>query len=1176
MSSTMFVVARKTQHMIGRSEEMNKLEAAITSPGDDTRVVVIKEAGTNDDSDGRSEQIYRDGGIGKTRLLEEVLRRGGHPNMPSQQDDLFKAEQPFVISDLLDFTNIQMHTFPFFIEALRQALATFDSRLDFAEYDRARANYERSRDELRGYRAIEQARQLAEDAFFADYAQIAKTRRLVWVLDTAEQLSFTGSEWLLDQEILTQEDLILSTQRRLLALLTEEQFPNTTILMAGRSQTSKPFFEQLEQEAGQHYQFDEIPLENFTRQETREYLTDLVDHPPSSLPDDVTDRLKVIADEGSDQADVLWLYTGGQPVRLALYVDILAEGKKDPKALQDDFTQAQAKVGWNQIGGDSEEEKIKNLQKDPDYQILQLEIEGEFINLLFARTGDLQSQILRKLVQAKRPLNKHQLHFLLNAPPGETMEEKWLSDENGEDLAQIQATMTSMQPLSFVKVTQDGRLFLQDEMYRIYDEFAAANEIFLIDEIDQRQDLYRKLLAFTRYDLNRLQAQKAKYRTDDEKNWRWETPGRALSIRVPRLTDHDNKVRANLNRQLRRTGLDRLHYELRLDPIRALNDIYLDVTEERGFAHDWEGYAQIQAEVRRFLSDDLVPNFIPDSLLEHFSQRSLLWEALQRTAKQLEVAGWIKRFALAGGEKYQRAIDFNEQVEKLITTLPGETSQTLGWTLRHTFSKGERTTWTEFACIHIGKDISGALTRLRQAISDMEQLLTKEGLPELGEAGFIDHPAENRLRRIIGVAFSTLGLGYAYYGQYREAAKADAEALAHFRKTNFLVQKAVTLNNLSRVLSEIGRTTRSVRICLDGLELKQAIGDEGPIAISHNTLALIYNNNLQPEKAWPEAAKAVVYFKKLEDQRGLGLSLLQLGEALRRLAFSNQTLLDLPEQILGEAKEATKDALDIFSDSPEGMRYIEAEIEMGSLFRDLMRFQQDKENTTEDSWRDDHDNAIAMFKDAVDLSTKKDLPPHKLDAQVNLAWTYYYAGAAASAEEMYMQILDELKDEPFILKADQPPPIPDEIDKTYAFYHLGKLFAVKGRVELDRFVQFVDIIKQEHPEGSPEERVELVKQRPDALQSLQNAAEAFVLALGHAYLFSPRSPGIGVAFDQLYGYLKKFNIQELELFYRHQHEARIKYRVDEIQSEKLANIDIFMEQSFGASLFTGLEEDDNA
>ena len=84
-----------------------------------------------------------------------------------------------------------------------------------------------------------------------------------------------------------------------------------------------------------------------------------------------------------------------------------------------------------------------------------------------------------------------------------------------------------------------------------------------------------------------------------------------------------------------------------------------------------------------------------------------------------------------------------------------------------------------------------------------------------------------------------------------------------------------------------------------------------PIAFSHNTLALIYNDRNRPEDAWPEAAKAVAYFRRAEEPRGLGLALVQLGEALRRIAGQARYKRVLPadaDSIYSAAEEVLKEA----------------------------------------------------------------------------------------------------------------------------------------------------------------------------------------------------------------------------------------------------------------------------
>ena len=51
-------------------------------------------------------------------------------------------------------------------------------------------------------------------------------------------------------------------------------------------------------------------------------------------------------------------YTGGQPVRLALYSDMLIEGGVPPQPLQDTWAEAQARVGIHLAGGEVDEDTL--------------------------------------------------------------------------------------------------------------------------------------------------------------------------------------------------------------------------------------------------------------------------------------------------------------------------------------------------------------------------------------------------------------------------------------------------------------------------------------------------------------------------------------------------------------------------------------------------------------------------------------------------------------------------------------------------------------------------------------------------------------------------------------------------------------------------------------------------
>ncbi|MBK8933324.1 MAG: hypothetical protein IPM76_13595 [Chloroflexi bacterium] len=111
-----------------------------------------------------------------------------------------------------------------------------------------------------------------------------------------------------------------------------------------------------------------------------------------------------------------------------------------------------------------------------------------------------------------------------------------------------------------------------------------------------------------------------------------------------------------------------------------------------------------------------------------------------------------------------------------------------------------------------------------------------------------------------------------------------------------------------------------------------------PIALSYNTLALIYNDIRQPQEALDASIRALAVAQYVQDPRTIGLSLLQVGEALRRIAI-NPILLTAQESIedvYREGERALQQAYEIFTDpqspvSGERVRRIEAAIELGSL-----------------------------------------------------------------------------------------------------------------------------------------------------------------------------------------------------------------------------------------------------
>lgn len=1132
MTAPAFAAAQQTSRMINREKQLAQVERAICDPGDDTRVVIIESAG----------------GLGKTRLLSESLWRAGNPNIFPLRGDPPPGEtwaEGVIASDLLDFTEVRLQAIEDFIERLREAFNWHEEAV-FPNYDAARSAYRRRRKDQVDYNAIKTAAAAADEAFFKDYRAIAQSRRLVWGLDTAEQLSSGGAPWL--RELLTSDDLDFSTREQILRLLQAGNLPNTTILLAGRP-GARDFYDELKQAAPGHFSLTEIKLDVFKPEDTALYLKQLAaDYQTyatqAGYDPSIADALTAIAD-AEDRVKVLHQYTGGRPVLLALFTDVLAEGKEEPAPLQDQPEEAEARL------------KVHTLEQ------VQFEIEETFINLIFARTGDIRSRILTALVRARRGLDAARLHFILGSKPEEAIETwPWQGDpalKREIEQALAKDNPQSLRHLSFVKRGFGERLILQDELYRIYDKHMAQEATARQDETQARTALYRQLYAFAEAEIAQLKQERRQNRAEDEASLRWESPARALSKTFRYLGREEEDRRIELEEQLFEAELERLHYKLRLDPEGGINDAYLDLAELYGRAGELNADVLAQVEAWRFIhyneEEEYWRTFIEVS--------PETWPVLELLVKADEPTRWIKRFL--NRKLWLRGVDFADQVEQAIQMQP----EPLRSTLNQPIFRSDRICWREYCQTYLSQDIPDNIKTLKKLAEDMEPRLAG-GFRQHGEFGLQPDTTENRLRRGIGLIYNSLGYSYTTLGYYREASRAYTESLRYLRDTGFPTNEAITRNNLSRVLSELGVITRAVRICRDALVLRDELGYENPIAASHSTLALIYNNGLQPENAWFEAAKAVAYFRKLGDERGLGLALHHLGEALRRLATFSIWRLDSPEQLFETATEAISEAVRLFDGLNEPMRRIEVGIEQGCLFRNYMYYLKQQPRTHHNGQLDRRvkqyrDRAVNTLKRALALAQELGYPRHQFDAQVDLAWTYYYAGETEAAKTTFqdslvlaLELVDN--DQSCLLRAEAKPPLPAKAEP-YIFMLLGKAWAVQGRIFMDQFVQRQKKIREEIPDRQA--RVAAIHNDPAAQEALQAAAEAFVLALGYNKLYSIRSPYISVVFDTLYDYLKKFNRTELHDFYRYQRLAKEKYKVDEIESVDLTDVEIFLDQSFG-------------
>lgn len=1146
MVEQLFAAAQRTSVIISRTKELEQIRDAIYRPGNELRIVLLKA----------------EGGLGKSRLVEEVLWRAGNRKMreemgsiPPDHPEWDWSHPDAVIADLIDLDDIRLHTRGYFMRQVRQALRP--AELDFTVYDAEDSRQRRLQLQQADYRTMQEAAEKAGAQFLTDYQANAQNQRIVLALDTAERLAVATSQWLLDRELLTPNELTFTTQNWLAERIKKAELPNTTLIISGRGGEGKQFFEEMEKAiSSKPCKVVRIDLKDFDLEETRRYFEILAQDWKKRARDSTQAQNiartfeELVKDQ--ERLEVLWLYTGGQPVRLSLYADLIVEGRTIPARLDDSLEQAHARV------------QISEMRDQARF-----EIEDEFITLLFGHPTDLRSQILQALVRAPLGLDAEQLHFVFDAPL-KTKPQDWKPDSMRLD--EIKSTLQSMRLLSLAKPRvrrKDGsvsRLGLQDEIYRIYAEHMAAADQNRKDEHAARKDLYAKLRDWAEWRQEEWEKKRREFQEEDERNLHFNSPANALAVRFRLAPESEQEERVEIVETIRDWELESLHYRLLHDPY-AVNDAYFDLAEERWLANDEEGDAITQAVMWRVIFDKYASRFFelpPRPVAQQRGETSL--QVLQRAVVQESVSRWIARFVLR--KQYERAVQFYNDVEKAIEKLENP-HEKHSW--QHTFAHADRLGWYEYTKILIGRETKGAVEQLERAIKDCRQLLKCDEntlvFPERGENGFKGHPAAIRLTRLIARRLNWLGYGYTQLGLVGPANKTYREALWYMRGTGFEAQRATTINNLSRALSDMGRQ-RARRLCLDGLALRKEQGAEIPIAYSWNTLALIDNDWIRPDLAWIEATTALAYFRRANDPRGLGLALNQLGEALRRLAYQmykRQVLVTAsPEDIFEEAERALQESIELFTNSPaasELVRRIEAYIEMGCIQRDRIQII-DREKYPEQIRRRQRD-ALYYYNEAIKLAREIKLARLELDARVNSGWLYYYARDLAKAEEIAQEILadSDLLPKNCFLRENQMPP-QAERDDAYVYYQLGKLTHLRARVAMDHFIERVKEIEKDYPDN-PEQRRQTVHDDAQAQAHLKHAAEHYVLASGYAQLFSVRSVSLSIIWDAMYDYTKKFNRTELEDFHNYVREAREKYRVKEIKPFNPADADEFLRACFG-------------
>jgi tetratricopeptide (TPR) repeat protein len=461
-------------------------------------------------------------------------------------------------------------------------------------------------------------------------------------------------------------------------------------------------------------------------------------------------------------------------------------------------------------------------------------------------------------------------------------------------------------------------------------------------------------------------------------------------------------------------------------------------------------------------------------------------------------AGWVKRFVSRG--EYHKAIEVGEFVRKT----PNGFCQ--GNLLSSELARADLNVYFAQALIYAGQT-SEAVMILENIISKLEGESKPEEIARQGDP----HQFEGwRRNLVLGRAHNNLG--YAIWqgkSQYRRAIRHLRPAIPYFRASDLLEEYANTLDNIGRIYALLYEKEKAESMLDDSLALRRQLKRSYRIALGLNSRAIAHLTFDEPHRARKLAEEAFFIFDPLSTQRGIGLSSITLGEALRRLG--NLWTINLysttdSENFFRDSQDALERSIYIFEEKvPEPSRLILAYNELGCTYRDrAVMLANDPEKSA---------FSRSLFREAVTyLNKSNNLAKDRyeiayLDSCEDLASTFYQQGNYEYAETWLKRAYEQIPNIYKLEKGKGRPLIPaEELVEEY-FLLLGKIELLYGYLRYD--VGFA--------RGSNQV----------SRKDLVNAVRHFVFSSTYFELYSARSRGRETAYKQLYERFKKCKYEDL-------------------------------------------------
>jgi len=237
--------------------------------------------------------LYGPGGIGKTRILNDTLRRS--------RGGVFLAQQA------VDLYDMRYHSSLALAGAIYASLGVADGD-PFRAFEEKRER--QSRAQTSGdVRQIAEATQNALKAFIDDLNRFSQSQHVVLALDTVERIAYGATGQRPPFQIAAAWQWLVETV---------PDWGNVTVLVAGRNQI-RHLFPDLEQHPA--IRLTTIEVGPFTLEETNDYLDAVARAAKQAGEQAVADTLRSLTPQRREQ---VYRYSGGAPIMLALLADYIS------------------------------------------------------------------------------------------------------------------------------------------------------------------------------------------------------------------------------------------------------------------------------------------------------------------------------------------------------------------------------------------------------------------------------------------------------------------------------------------------------------------------------------------------------------------------------------------------------------------------------------------------------------------------------------------------------------------------------------------------------------------------------------------------------------------------------------------------------------------------------------